>query len=73
MKHDLIFEFFKLEFEERAKNVITWFPNGYNSIRVRFPGIKDYIFTYNGKNDWCFETIDHYISTRMKGATTMRC
>lgn len=73
MKHDAIFEYFKMELKEKSENVISWFPNGYNSIRVRFPANRDYIFTYNGKNDWCFETVDHYMSTRMKGELPMKC
>lgn len=72
MKHDLIFHYFKLHMPTEAKNIVQWFPNGLNSIRVRFKNNDEFIFTYNGEKEWCYETVDSYI-VRMKGVLKMRC
>lgn len=72
MKHDLIFYYFKMCMPHQAKLIVKWFPNGKNSIRVRFANNEDFIFTYNGEQNWCYETVDSYI-VRMKGATIMKC
>ena len=61
-----VFEWFKLYFPQYVKHVETWFPNGQNSVRIRQTNGQDFVFTYNGKQDWCFETIDSYIK-KMKG------
>ena len=47
-----------------------WFPNGKNSIRVRMGDNRDYVFTYNDPNSWCFETVENFI-TRLRGRTKM--
>ena len=72
MKHDLILHNFKIHLKPYAKNIVEWFPNGQNSIRVRFTNKEEFIFTYNGEQNWCYETVDSYI-VRMKGATIMKC
>ena len=72
MKHDLIFYYFKQHLPYQAKSMIEWFTNGRNSIRVRLTSKEDFIFTYNGERNWCFETLDNYI-VRMKGDKQMRC
>lgn len=72
MKHDLIFHYFKTHMPVEAKRIIQWFPNGLNSIRVRLTNNDEFIFTYNGEREWCYETVDSYI-VRMKGELVMRC
>lgn len=72
MKHDLILHFFKTCMPHQARLTTAWFPNGLNSIRVRFTNNEDFIFTYNNDKDWCYETVDSYI-VRMKGELKMRC
>lgn len=72
MKHDLILHYFKKHMPCEAQRITRWFPNGFNSIRVRFTNNEDFIFTYNGERVWCFETVDSYI-VRMKGELVMRC
>ena len=61
-----VYEQFKVYFPEIAFFTETWFPNGQNSVRIRQTNGQDFVFTYNGKQDWCFETIDSYIK-KMKG------
>jgi hypothetical protein len=66
MKHDIILYYFKHHMRHEALKMTEWFPNGLNSIRVRLTNGEDFIFTYNGERNWCFETVDSYI-VRMKG------
>lgn len=66
MKHDIILYYFKHHMRHEALQMMEWFPNGLNSIRVRLTNKEDFIFTYNGEQNWCFETVDSYI-VRMKG------
>lgn len=73
MTHNLIFECFELHLRPQARNVVEWFPNGKNSIRVRLTNGQDYIFTYINESEWSFETVDRYISTHMKGELPMKC
>lgn len=68
MKHDLILYYFKKHMPAEAKDIIQWFPNGLNSIRVRLSNKEEFIFTYDSEKRWCYETVDSYI-VRMKGAT----
>lgn len=49
-----------------GESITVWFPNGKNSIRIRKKDGNEFIFTYNNKNNWKFETIDSYIKN-MKG------
>lgn len=46
--------------------VALWFPNGRNSIRVRLKDGLEYIFSYEGQQDWKFETVKSFIKN-MKG------
>ena len=70
MSHKNVFEQFKLLFPQYIECIDTWFPNGKNSIRVRWTQDSDRIFTYNGIDDWCFETVDSFLN-RMKGDNAM--
>lgn len=66
MSHVIIFKQFTKHFPVWADQVKEWFPNGKNSIRVRLTVNTCYIFTWNGIEDWCLETVDSYIKN-MKG------
>lgn len=66
MTQKAVYEQFELYFPQFAEHVETWFPNGKNSIRVRQTNGNDFIFTYNKKSDWSFETRDSFIK-RLKG------
>ena len=62
MAHGDVSKWFELYFPNYAgENVEIWFPNGKNSIRVRQTNKQEFIFTYNGKDDWRFETAKSFI------------
>lgn len=67
MVHTKVFEQFKQLFPEYLEMLSIWFPSGKNAIRVRKLDGKEFIFTFNGSNNWRFETVDSYIKS-MKGA-----
>ena len=64
--HTEVYKWFKLYFPSFADHVETWFPNGKNSIRVRQTNKQEFIFTYNGPKNWCFETVESFLK-RTKG------
>lgn len=67
MTHNEVYKRFELYFSFYAgENVATWFPNGKNSIRIRQKNRTELIFTYDGKDDWRFETAKSFINS-MKG------
>ena len=74
MTHDLVYSYFRRHFPQYAKpsTIIAWFPNGYNSIRIRFEDCSEFIFTYDGDDDWCFETVDRF-TRRLKGVKKCKC
>lgn len=66
MTHRDVLETFKSYFPQFASNMVVWFPNGRNSVRIRQIGGQDFVFTCNDKQDWSFETVDSFIK-HMKG------
>lgn len=66
MLQEEVYKNFKSMFPQIEKDVERWFPNGMNSIRVRKTNGHEFIFTYNEKIDWCFETVGSFIK-HMKG------
>lgn len=72
MLHNDVYLCFKVHLPQLSKNVVDWFQNGRNSIRVRMDYMQDYIFTYCSEHDWCLETIDSYIK-KMKGGGLVKC
>lgn len=63
MTHNDVFLSFKNLFgDEMTTKVQMWFPNGKNSIRLRFTDRGEYVFTINSKGSWCFETVEHFVS-----------
>lgn len=62
MSHNEVYKLFEKCLPNYAGNKIeTWFPNGKNSIRVRLTNKQEFIFSYNGQQDWKFETIKSFI------------
>lgn len=69
MTHGDIFKYFELYFPDYAKDKVdVWFQNGKNSIRIRQKNRQEFIFTYNGKDNWKFETIDSFMDG-LRGAS----
>ena len=66
-----IFEIFKTVLPTFGECTTLWFPNGKNGIRIRIDDGREFIFTYDSKDDWSFETVDRYIK-KMKGGAKMR-
>lgn len=65
MNHKSIYEAFKVKLPKYADAVVTWFPNGKGSVRVRLIDNKEYVFSFNSDKDWIFETADSHLK-RMK-------
>lgn len=71
MTHNKVYEDFKERMPVYVERVVEWFPNGKDSVRVRFENGKDYIYTITD-GGFSFETKDHFIE-RLKGVYNMRC
>lgn len=64
MTHNEVWEAFKKRFSYASNCATYWFPNGKNSIRIRFPdGKPDLIFTYQNMKVWKIETVDSYLES----------
>lgn len=62
MSHDEVYKYFVLYFPAYADgNVDVWFANGKNSIRIRQTNGQEFVFTYDGKQDWKLETVKSFI------------
>lgn len=62
MNHGEIYKYFELYFPDfSGDKVDVWFQNGKNSIRVRQKNRQEFIFTYNGKDNWKFETVESFM------------
>jgi hypothetical protein len=59
MVHSNIFKAFEGIFH--LGMVDTWWPNGYNSIRVRFENKKEVVFHYKNDLHWELETMDSFM------------
>lgn len=68
MPCDVIWNYFRMNFPRfsRFTNIKSWRPYSDNSIWVKFEGDDEYIFTYNGDDNWCFETVKSF-TRRLKG------
>lgn len=63
MNHGEIYKYFELYFPDfSGDKVDVWFQNGKNSIRVRQKNRQEFIFTYNGKDNWKFETVESFMA-----------
>lgn len=63
MMHLEVMEWFERYFPDYGgKRIAEWFPNGYNSIRIRQLNNSEFIFTYHGSNNWRFETVDSFLN-----------
>lgn len=65
MTNKQVFEQFVNMFQNlSAEKVEIWFPNGKNSIRIRTVSKREFIFTYNGSDDWILETTNNFLKRR---------
>ena len=71
MTHNKVYEDFIERLPIYAEKIEEWFPNGKDSIRVRFKDGKDHIYTIT-EFGFSFETKEHFIN-RLKGVYNMRC
>lgn len=62
MSHKYVFDKFYNMFPDKCLDVVIWFPNGRNSVRVRNTRDEEFIFTFNGQKDWRFETVDSFLN-----------
>lgn len=68
--HKQVYECFEMYFPQFAEDTIAWYPNGKNSIRIRRPDTRDLVFTHAKEDEWCLETVDHFVE-RLRGRTKM--
>lgn len=50
-------------------DILKWYPNGHNSIRVLLKNSAfngEFAFSYEGKGCWIFETADHFAKRKLK-------
>ena len=66
MTHKNVLEQFRIMFPCFDGQIIEWFPNGKNSIRVRNKMKQDFIFTYNKDRDWSLKTLDNFLKEMKK-------
>ena len=67
MTHKSVDQWFELYFPQYAGDKVdVWFQNGKNSIRIRQKNHQEFIFTFNDKDDWRFETVKSFIN-ELKG------
>ena len=67
MSHIDVFKKFEELMPYFCEQVEEWFPNGFNSIRVRLENKREYIFTYSEENGFRFEDIGVFIDRTLKG------
>lgn len=72
MIHIEVYNRFKKEEPLYAKRVVNWWPNGYNSIRVRLYTSEEFIFSIDSDNSVRLEDIDSFL-IRLKGGLAMKC
>lgn len=61
MAHTELIEKFKEICRINVEDFEHWFPNGKDSIRVRFDEYTDVVFTYHSEKDWRIESMDSYL------------
>lgn len=66
MSHPEILNKFYRMFPDRGVDIVIWFPNGRNSIRMRNSWNEEFIFTFNGPKDWRLETVDSFLNQNRK-------
>jgi hypothetical protein len=52
-------------FDETKRDV--WFPNGKDSIRVRYKNRMELVFTFHDQQNWKLETIKEFLKSMKEG------
>lgn len=64
MKHSEVFDTFLQLFPGYSgSEVVEWFPNGYQSIRIRRVDGSEFIFTFQDSDHWVFETLETFLES----------
>lgn len=67
MNHNELFKKYKEIFQANDADIDVWFPNGKDSVRVRYKDKREFVFTYSKSDEWCIQTIKEFLkSTRKK-------
>ena len=67
MQHTDVFKKYKKLFHRQIPTIKTWFPNGFNSIRIRFVGEEEeWVFNYVNDKEWSYETLNSFIKSMDK-------
>lgn len=61
MLHPQVYDFFKRCLPEQESEIIEFFPNGKNSIRLRKKNGQEFIFSLQEKDAWKYETKSNFI------------
>lgn len=72
MTHTAILKIFNRLLPQYYAQMVEWFPNGRDCIRVRLDNKREYVFTYNYDKDWSFETVICYMN-RIRMKEDKRC
>lgn len=67
MNHVDIHRHFETILPGLAEKTEEWFPCGRNAIRVRTNCKKEFVFSFNGFEDWKLETLENFIEHMQKG------
>lgn len=66
MNHNSVHDIYKRLLPGFEAQTELWFPNGWNSIRVRFFNGRDYIFTIGENDELMFEEVGHFLKRMEK-------
>lgn len=72
MIHTKVYNQFKKEMPSYAEKVVYWWPNGYDSIRIRLYTNEEFIFSIDSDGRIIFESMDSFL-IRLKGGSAMKC
>lgn len=61
MNHKEVYKAFTKILPFYLEKTAIWFPNGKGSIRIRMVDKSEFIFTIIDSNEWCFETLGHFL------------
>lgn len=61
MIHTDVFEKFNGIFISAIHDIEHWFPNGFNSIRIRYKKGDEWVFTYFSEGKWSLQMLDSFI------------